>query len=295
MTEPVPIVDATLKAAAVTCTSCGGSVAEGASFCPTCGMAVTTTGALFTARPSVHAAAFSDSGSGAPAGQRTASPAATDRPSYWPTILISFFFGIFGLIPAIRHSKMAKRRGYKQNGYWIAFGSSLGACILLAVVVPVVLLLTLAHSISTTAAGYTTSPAAHAGSSGLSGGSQSDQNGGSSSQSFGQSGSSATSVPLSQLEYEAQQLQKVVAEYPTQVTALSAIHPATLAALRANPADPAADAQAISQIAAGLHVSSSQALQDLIAIGKLPPSVFQVLQWAPQVEQAVQNGELAPG
>ncbi len=43
------------------------------------------------------------------------------QPSYWPTILISFFFGIFGLIPAFRHSRMARERGLPTNGYWWSF------------------------------------------------------------------------------------------------------------------------------------------------------------------------------
>lgn len=45
-----------------------------------------------------------------------------ERPSYTPTILVSIFFGVFGLIPAIRHSRMARERGYTTSGYWWSFG-----------------------------------------------------------------------------------------------------------------------------------------------------------------------------
>ena len=54
-----------------------------------------------------------------------------ERPSYLPTVLISLFFSAFGLIPALRHSKMAKERGYSQRGYWWAFG-------LLVAVLPII-------------------------------------------------------------------------------------------------------------------------------------------------------------
>lgn len=44
------------------------------------------------------------------------------KPSNWPTFLVTFFFGIFGLIPAIRHATMARERGYSQASYWVTFG-----------------------------------------------------------------------------------------------------------------------------------------------------------------------------
>jgi cyclophilin family peptidyl-prolyl cis-trans isomerase len=48
-----------------------------------------------------------------------------DQPSYAPTILITIFFGAWGLWPAFRHSRMASQRGYKTDGYWWSFGLSL--------------------------------------------------------------------------------------------------------------------------------------------------------------------------
>jgi hypothetical protein len=45
-----------------------------------------------------------------------------ERPSYTPTIVVSIFFGLVGLWPAIRHSRMARERGYSTGGYWWAFG-----------------------------------------------------------------------------------------------------------------------------------------------------------------------------
>lgn len=84
-------------------------------------------------------------------------------------------------------------------------------------------------------------------------------------------------------------VQTVVAKYPTQVAALQTIHPDTLAVLKVNPTNPAADAAAISQIATGLHVSASQAVQDLISIGKLPASATATLGHAPAVVHAAKE------
>ena len=81
-------------------------------------------------------------------------------------------------------------------------------------------------------------------------------------------------------------VQAVVAQYPTQVQALSVIHPDTLAALKANPGNTAAIGQAVTQISSGLHVSSAKALQDLIAISKLPASATATLAHAPAVQKA---------
>jgi MFS family permease len=88
------------------------------------------------------------------------------------------------------------------------------------------------------------------------------------------------------------EVQAVVAQYPTQVAALSVIQPSTLAALKANPGNAAAAGQAISQISSGLHVSSATALQDLLAIAKLPASATATLAHAPAVQKAAKD---APG
>lgn len=46
-------------------------------------------------------------------------------PSRWPTILVTFFFGIFGLIPAAVAARTAESRGGRGGRYWGAFGVTL--------------------------------------------------------------------------------------------------------------------------------------------------------------------------
>lgn len=84
-------------------------------------------------------------------------------------------------------------------------------------------------------------------------------------------------------------VQAVVKQYPAQVATLSVIQPKTLAALTANPANSTAITQAVSQISAGLHVSSGKALQDLIAVSKLPASAKATLTHAPAVVSAAKR------
>ena len=81
-------------------------------------------------------------------------------------------------------------------------------------------------------------------------------------------------------------VQAVVAQYPTQVQTLSAIHPDTLAALKANPGNTAAIGAAVGQITGTLHVSSAQAIQRLVAVSKLPASATATLAHAPAVQKA---------
>lgn len=54
-------------------------------------------------------------------------------PSLAATILVSFFFGVFGLIPAARHSRRAAELGYPSGRYWGAFAGALAASILVPV------------------------------------------------------------------------------------------------------------------------------------------------------------------
>jgi MFS family permease len=84
-------------------------------------------------------------------------------------------------------------------------------------------------------------------------------------------------------------LQAVVAQYPSQVAALSTLHPDTLAALKANPTDAKAIAQAVTQISTGLHVTPARALTELLAISKLPASATATLAHAPAVQKAAKN------
>ena len=39
-------------------------------------------------------------------------------PTIWPTLLITFFFGIFGIIPATMHTSRAREVGRPTNNYW---------------------------------------------------------------------------------------------------------------------------------------------------------------------------------
>jgi hypothetical protein len=60
-------------------------------------------------------------------------------PSATPTILITIFFGVFGLIPAAVQSSNAGREGVNSNKYWKAFGITF-VCVLLAYAVLVAIL-----------------------------------------------------------------------------------------------------------------------------------------------------------
>jgi len=51
-------------------------------------------------------------------------------PSIVPTVLVSFFFGLFGLIPATIHSRMAAERGYPTARYWGAFAAAMAASVI---------------------------------------------------------------------------------------------------------------------------------------------------------------------
>jgi hypothetical protein len=50
-----------------------------------------------------------------------------DLPSRTATVLVTAFFGLFGLIPASMHSKRAKQLGVSGNRYFTAFGITFGA------------------------------------------------------------------------------------------------------------------------------------------------------------------------
>lgn len=54
-------------------------------------------------------------------------------PSLAATILVSLFFGVFGLIPAARHSRRAAELGYPSGRYWGAFAGALVASLLVPV------------------------------------------------------------------------------------------------------------------------------------------------------------------
>ena len=67
-------------------------------------------------------------------------------PSVWPTVLVTFFFGIFGVIPAAIHTSNAREAGRPTNTYWAAFGWTMVTSILLWFL----LILVIATSLHTT-------------------------------------------------------------------------------------------------------------------------------------------------
>lgn len=58
-------------------------------------------------------------------------PGAPD-PSIALTLVITLFFSVFGLIPAYLHTEQARRNGRPTSKYWITFGVTLGAQMVMA-------------------------------------------------------------------------------------------------------------------------------------------------------------------
>jgi len=97
------------------CKSCGAGIEAPANFCDRCG------------EPTSLIAEGKLSGEGSVHVVRSRCDVlhgheSLGRPSYAPTILVTLFFGLFGLIPAILHSRQAQDRGYPTSGYWWSFG-----------------------------------------------------------------------------------------------------------------------------------------------------------------------------
>jgi hypothetical protein len=87
-------------------------------------------------------------GYGYPGPEPPGDPMGLGRPSYLPTFLVTFFFGAFGLIPAFRHSKMARLRGYPEQGYWWTFGLTMVIPIVFWIVFYVTILAVANHEIN---------------------------------------------------------------------------------------------------------------------------------------------------
>jgi len=60
-------------------------------------------------------------------------------PSAAITFPITFFFGIFGLIPAVTHSKKAKVMGRASSPYWLAFGITFAVQVVLGLILVIVM------------------------------------------------------------------------------------------------------------------------------------------------------------
>ena len=134
----------------ITCPTCGTQQAMGSRFCGSCGNQLPfgpESQSAFGSQPSDPKQPYQ------PINPTSYDPHTNpEQPSYIPTVLVTLFFGIFGLIPAVRHSQMAKSRGYSQNGYWWIFGGILGGQtvlgILFTVILPLVFVTSVANSIN---------------------------------------------------------------------------------------------------------------------------------------------------
>ncbi len=144
----------------ITCPTCGTQQAMGSRFCGSCGNQLPFTPesqTAFSSQPSDPQQPYQ------PINPTSYYPHTNpEQPSYIPTVLVTLFFGIFGLIPAVRHSQMAKSRGYSQKGYWWIFGGILGGQtvlgILFAVILPLVFVTSVANSINNLPNNYGITP-----------------------------------------------------------------------------------------------------------------------------------------
>ncbi|HZT66478.1 MAG TPA: MFS transporter [Acidimicrobiales bacterium] len=85
----------------------------------------------------------------------------------------------------------------------------------------------------------------------------------------------------------------LASQYSAQLTTLGAIDPATVGKLQANPSDTAAIGTAVTEISQKLNVSPAAAVQQLIAVSKVPTADLTYLQAnGPKVQKAL---GIAPG
>lgn len=69
-------------------------------------------------------------------------------PSLTATVLVTVFFGLFGLIPAAIHSQRANEMGQDGSRYWKAFGITMGIEIAASVLLIVFYIIILAAAVS---------------------------------------------------------------------------------------------------------------------------------------------------
>lgn len=90
----------------------------------------------FGYEPSGPAGVWGPPGHGGPgspqpyAGPPWSPPDPPDLPSRRATVLVTAFFGLFGLIPATRHGRRAEQLGVSGSRYFTAFGITFGATVL---------------------------------------------------------------------------------------------------------------------------------------------------------------------
>lgn len=177
-------------------------------------------------------------------------------PNVTATILITFFFGLFGLIPAIRGARRARAAGYPENRYWIAFGATMAGSLVAYVLVVVALFAALIGAVDHAA---TTDAASGA----LA------------------SGQPATSAPAARLTDPAVQsmaarVQSIAAAHAPALAVLSAIDPDTSHALSANPNDTAALGRALSEVAKQQGASAAEQQQVADAVTQRAPQLTAV-------------------
>ena len=121
------------------CPQCDSGLQLGARFCPNCGVPIPVEPLLGNQNGPRHAygrAAHQSRDQTVPYPGlaqselyenigRNSRSRIYGQPSLIPTFVVTLLFGAFGLIPAMRHSHMARERGYSTRGYWWTFGLTL--------------------------------------------------------------------------------------------------------------------------------------------------------------------------
>jgi hypothetical protein len=77
-----------------------------------------------------------------------------DEPSVVLTVVITFFFGVFGLIPASIHAARANRAGLSGKKYWVAFGVTMGVELVFWMGLTIAFYAFLVSSVSSNTYGY---------------------------------------------------------------------------------------------------------------------------------------------
>ncbi|MGZ4666584.1 MAG: hypothetical protein ACXV5Q_16495 [Frankiaceae bacterium] len=86
------------------------------------------------------------------------------------------------------------------------------------------------------------------------------------------------------------QVQALASQYPSEIATVSAIDPATLNTLNADPTNSTAIAKAVGEVSQAQHVTPAAALNQLVAVSKVPKQDLQYLQtYGPTVQQAQQD------
>jgi hypothetical protein len=88
------------------------------------------------------------SGGGYPGYRGDTFAAAAELPSRLPTVLITLFFGVFGLIPAAVATHHANAQGVTTSRYWAAFGWTLLVALLVVVLLLVLIVVAAAAATS---------------------------------------------------------------------------------------------------------------------------------------------------